>query len=358
MLIEQAFLNLPEILVGARYPTQGYEGGLVAAFGMAVLQELNGRNANNPISHLIAERIYQIDRIPRSYSPSRYLYEIEPFTDLNQKPRYLRADLHVTLGDLRTGTRALARYGWRSSNWIEAKFFRDYPNSHCPAKPINGGLLVADLIRLMALPPIELPRSPRLVRSQTAFSASNDQVRFPHLTTGRYLLHVYQGLPKYYHGFSRNKDGDKPGGKRRWLEALLQPGTAKITTLDLENERDSFLKPLNPELAKLDCECMVTNFVVAPSYERDRSDAYICVLTRLDSYSLTLGDDKWQVTLAREGIQSSLGAFDRIRRHVGNFVHAKEQIEEVAPKLEDTTAESEAEANNFGESVENRNEAD
>lgn len=48
MLIEQAFLALPEILHGWGYQDQDYEAGLVNAFSLALLQVLNGRNAPNP----------------------------------------------------------------------------------------------------------------------------------------------------------------------------------------------------------------------------------------------------------------------------------------------------------------------
>ena len=108
MLIEQALFSLPEVLTGGGYPKQDYEGGIVAALGQSLLQELNGRNAVNPLSHLIAER----------------LYLKTGFAGANGKKRYLRADLHLNLKPLRLGTKRLSGFGWRHSNWIEAKFFR------------------------------------------------------------------------------------------------------------------------------------------------------------------------------------------------------------------------------------------
>ncbi|MGF1451199.1 MAG: hypothetical protein ACFB21_03875 [Opitutales bacterium] len=100
MLIEQAFFNLPEILVGAGYAKQDYEAGIVSAFSLAILQELNGRNAPNPISFLCAEK---------------------RFLGKNSK---LRTDIHVKLGKLYSGSRDYSEFGFRFSNWIEAKFFR------------------------------------------------------------------------------------------------------------------------------------------------------------------------------------------------------------------------------------------
>ena len=58
MIIEQAFVSLPELLMGNHYATQDYEAGLVGVFSMAILQELNGRNVAHPIQHLQAERRY------------------------------------------------------------------------------------------------------------------------------------------------------------------------------------------------------------------------------------------------------------------------------------------------------------
>ena len=56
MIIEQAFYNLPEILVGAGYAKQEYEAGIVSAYSLALLQELNGRNVSLPISAIYAEK--------------------------------------------------------------------------------------------------------------------------------------------------------------------------------------------------------------------------------------------------------------------------------------------------------------
>jgi hypothetical protein len=341
MLIEQAFFNLPEILVGSRYPTQDYEGGVVAAFSMAILQELNGRNVNNPISHLIAERIYQIDRmlvgnVAKKKDEARFRYQVNPFREGSGKPRYLRADLHVSLGGLRTGSAALARYGWRHSNWIEAKFFRDCFNSHSPSKPANGGHLAADLIRLMVLPPIEFPKKKKPV-------PQNGAITYPGTFTGRYLLHLYQGNPLNYQALRRNKSGDKPKGKRKWLEALLAEGSQKIESLDLGNEGDSFLAPLNQSLVKLGVVAGITNFVLKPIADEDREDAYWCILTRIDSFTVTLDTDSWSVQTNQIAIESSDGAFDRIRSFVGDHVHAKEKVEEVTPGQADLNAEGQNE---------------
>lgn len=58
MIVEQAFIALPELLLGNYYAIQEYEAGIVGSLSMAILQELNGRNVSHPIQHLQAERRY------------------------------------------------------------------------------------------------------------------------------------------------------------------------------------------------------------------------------------------------------------------------------------------------------------
>ena len=142
MLIEQAFHSLPEILLGRPYKQHDYEGGLVSAFSMALLQEFNGRSVPNPIASLRAEERYSSRRLIGS----------------NGKPRYLRADLHVDLESVKVSSASLSSYGWRHSNWIEAKFFRRPRNGTVP-KTTNAGLLFADLLRLVTLVPIRGPKN-------------------------------------------------------------------------------------------------------------------------------------------------------------------------------------------------------
>ncbi len=54
MIIEQAFVALPELLLGNHYAHHDYEAGTVGVLSMAILQELNGRNVTHPIQHLQA----------------------------------------------------------------------------------------------------------------------------------------------------------------------------------------------------------------------------------------------------------------------------------------------------------------
>jgi len=213
---------------------------------------------------------------------------------------------------------------------------------HSATKPTNGGHLAADLLRLMVLPPIEQPKNQKPTSIPLVEGDKQSQkVSFPKLFTGRYLLHLYQGNPLKYQAIRRNKTAAKPRGNRKWLKALLDEGQQKIETLDLGDEGDSFMTPLNSALNTVTCEASITNFVIKPISEEDREDAYWCILTRLDSFKVSVGNDVWEVKPDQIGIESSAGAFERIRCFIGDHVHAKEKVEELTPGQADINAESE-----------------
>lgn len=65
------------------------------------------------------------------------------------------------------------------------------------------------------------------------------------------------------------------------------------------------------------------------------------VLTRLDSFKITMGTDTWEVGANQEGAESSPGSYERIRCFIGNHVHAKEKVEEASPTQADMNAEIE-----------------
>ncbi len=115
MIFEQSFFNLPEILVGARFLEQAYETGITGAFAMAVLQELNGRNVNNPLAHIQLEHSYQVP-------------------DGSAK-RSIRADMFLRTQNIGVSNKNLDSYGWRHSNFLEAKFIRD--SSRVFPKPVR-----------------------------------------------------------------------------------------------------------------------------------------------------------------------------------------------------------------------------
>lgn len=298
MLIEQAFGALPEILCGSSYPRHENEGGLVSAFTMAVLQELNGRNISNPLSCLQNERLYW----PRKEA-------------VGFGGRYLRADLVVRLESIGKGNTRIASYGWRYVNWLEAKFFRDGKllTSAKAKKSSNSTThtadLLADIIRLVTLVP-EYPADPKKSGS----------------FNGRYLLHIYDAAPEKYVAFSKNTKGDVPGGERQWLQDLYkegnQSGGSSLRIDDLEHEVDAVKGRLG-DARRLKLTLAVTNRVIKPVVVPagdEMGKVYWCYLLRIDeakvefdSHAFTLGNDR-MVT------ETSSGDFMAIRQAVAKSI--------------------------------------
>ncbi len=312
MITEQALLHLPEILTGSGYPEQHYESGIVSAFSLALLQSLNGRNVPNPIACLQTEKPFRgREGWPRP----------EPET-----PRYLRADLNVRLHQLRVGSKRLAAYGWRHDNWIESKFFRgDVPN-----KQVNTGLLLADLVRILALVPS--------VRAK----------RFPdHDLAGRFLLHVYEGLsPEPYLSTTRRIGGATE--VRKWLKPLITSGRSKCAPILLsEYEAAGILGEINTNLGELRIEFDATTFRIEPTVDLGGDfTQYTCILTRIDAFKVSRGDVSLEVQADRSVIETPNKDAVRteVREHVGRWISTKAGgVEEKKPDEEEVEDEEQEE---------------
>lgn len=280
MLIEQAFHNLPEILLGAGYArqeyAQGFEASIVGAFSLAILQELNGRNASNPISFFMAEKRYP---------------------DLVEN---VRADLHIDLARLFTGSEAYSNFGFRFSNWIEAKYFR--VTNGTPPNTQNLGAIAADLIRLITL----IPKEP----------AANNKTK-----TGRYFLHVYQGDPfNKKHVISTRADKTK----REWIEDILKLGYQENVTLDLSKESkwDSFFKHIPKKFENAIVKMNVTNYVLSPTTQPD-NELYTIALTRIDSATFEIDTHKLELTQDRRLVCNE--EFDEFRKIISSALKPKKE---------------------------------
>jgi hypothetical protein len=278
MLIEQAFYNLPEILVGSGYAKQHYEAGIVSALSLAVLQELNGRNASNPISYLCAERRFS-DNIER-----------------------LRVDLHVRLDRLYSGSRDYSEFGFRYSNWIEAKFFRSGKGT--PPSTQNLGSVVADIFRLVALVPIERARDN--IGNETAFTV-----------TGRYFLHAYRGDPLKH--LNPNRKGD---GERQWVTKLFQPGLSEIQGFDLNGEKETFFTHLGSGFRTATCAVNMTNFVIRP-HNPAKDEYYTLVLSRIESATIAFNQRTFTFNSDRTFLCNPANEFDNLRADVAKTLKEK-----------------------------------
>jgi hypothetical protein len=142
------------------------------------------------------------------------------------------------------------------------------------------------------------------------------------LFSGRYLLHVYQGDPETLVAFTRNETQGGHAGDRIWLRRLVAAGEQEITDFELENEGESFLKPITKALRPLTLRFNVTNYVVKPVVVAGGNQlVYWCILTRIDSFRIAFAGQTWEVSAARQGRESMAGAYEHIRDTVGRHVH-------------------------------------
>lgn len=273
MLIEQAFYNLPEILTGSGYSEQEVEAGVVASMSLALLQELNGRNVDNPISVIQAEKAYT--KLAKSH----------------------RCDLFVQLHKkLYVGSKDFSEFGFRYFNWIEAKFYRHFNRTQNTVK------LFADILRLVVLP------DPLGGKNGTMVDESG-KVR-----NGRYLLHVYRGDPTTLLSPDRTKTS-----KRAWIGKLLEPGFQEILDFDLLAEPKKYFKPIGKEdLRQVKMSVWVTNRTIEPrpdpSTGKIGSAQYKFVLTRIDKAKFTIGTDTLEFDDKCKYWTTPNGRLDEVRK--------------------------------------------
>ena len=294
MLIENAFHYLPEILSGSNYAAQDYEAGIVNAVSLAVLQELNARNVPNPLAALSVEKLYSSTGFERP--------------DNNpDKKRHLRADLFVDTSKTFVACEGLSRFGWRHKNYLEAKFFR--PGSASSTN--NAALLLGDVIRLCCLVPpmvagLRRKKNPKPSPCDGDPSADG---KYSEICVGRYLLHVYEGSVETLMGKKA----------RPWAKELRIPSGSKIEVKIGDDKADTFKKALSSDLAELKVKIGFTNRVIS-QLEAAGKTHYLCVLTRIDSFAVTLGDLSWTENEKREGLESKAGAWRELQATVGKHL--------------------------------------
>lgn len=199
MIVESAFLKLPELLTSKSDHRATLEATVVNLLGTAVLMELNSRNILRPFDRVHQERVYQGGEGPVS----------------------LRADLYVDLEGVFSFPGRMEAYGARRENWIEVKTFfasTRRSDSH-PPRTANAGFVLRDLLRICLLPSLG--------------------------AIGRYLLLVFSGEPAQSVALRRGaKD-------REWLCALLMEGSSRLR-MDISAEPRSFRRSVGPGFESLE----------------------------------------------------------------------------------------------------------
>ena len=98
---------------------------------------------------------------------------------------------------------------------------------------------------------------------------------------------------------------DGPSALRNMAEKFLMPKLSPTMEEGqisrwVKNEGDSFMTPVNTALNVIECEASVTNSVIRPLDDAEREDSYWCVLTRIDSFKVSMGDDVWLMSIKTE----------------------------------------------------------
>ena len=258
MIIEGAFLKLPELLISSGDSPQ-YEATLASHLAMGVLQELSGRNIEMPMRRLHIEKQY----------PSKVG---------SRAPG--RADLYVDLSGIYTRGIGYDLYGMKPDNWIEAKYFGGIGRQQgSQAKTENAASIALDLLRLCLF-----------VREER--TRSRDQ--------GRYAVLLFNRDPSQYLAFSRQSRSSR----RRWLEALLVPGTYEGTIL-LEEEPPTFRRTFGQSFGKgyrhlsLTMRAVIREFSPIASPSEYLYWGYLIRITHfelvIDDLALTYADDTEEV---------------------------------------------------------------
>ncbi|CAM2066756.1 hypothetical protein SCOR_15355 [Sulfidibacter corallicola] len=268
MLFEQAFMSLPEFLTGLPYQSPDFEGTLLSAFSMAVLQELNGRNINNPISCLRSEVKYR---------------------DTTE----MRADLHLDLEAMKILTPELKQYGIYQHNWLEAKYFRLNINNKPTIDSLKVVLLLLkDIIRLVTLPP------------ENNISDSK---------AARYLLHAYQGDPKKHIAKKKNTKNNIRGFTRSWATKMQKSGSQTIETLHLKDEVKQLDSVTGSGLRSLEFQLDIMNFTYEPKVNSE--EVFSFYLSRIDDFKIS-EDSEWYMRKDGKITESSAGAMKKINQAV------------------------------------------
>jgi hypothetical protein len=123
MIIESAFLKIPEVLINHTDPDLLYEANITNLFTNGVILELNSRNIDNPMMKIHMEK--------------RYVENTNSRCDI-----FLDFSTFINDADFNT-------YGIYSRNWIEAKYFGGINrNKGTETKSENAGSIIYDIFRL------------------------------------------------------------------------------------------------------------------------------------------------------------------------------------------------------------------
>lgn len=234
MLIESAFLKLPELMISSYNHRGNVEAMVVHHFATGLQMELNARSVPFAYNHITVEK---------------------PYPKQSQTGTVFRADLLFESGGSVPSGARLDQYGFKEMQWLEVKSFFS-KGSSSPATTQNIGRVVKDVIRLCLLPE-ELQGSIR--------------------QNGRYILLVFDKHPAKYLAFS----------DRDWLRQIFEERAPSVS-IDLNSERSSLVSSIINQgsiNARVDLSLSVMHF--EPSTETP-TPVYWGYLLRINKFAILM----------------------------------------------------------------------
>jgi hypothetical protein len=234
MLIESAFLKLPELMLSSYQHQGNVEAMVVQHLATGIQMELNCRSVPFAYNHITIEK---------------------PYPNQNKRGTLFRSDLLFEAIGTVPNTSRLDQYGFKEKQWVEAKSFFGIKNSS-PAKTKNIGRILKDMVRLCLLPE-ELQGSIR--------------------QNGRYILLVFDSHPKHYLALS----------DRDWLKAMFDKMSPTLS-LDLKTEKKSLVKSIvNSDTINAQIEVSLSKQFFEPIIETP-SPVYWGYLLRINDFKISI----------------------------------------------------------------------
>ena len=234
MLIESAFLKLPELMLSSQSHQGNVEAMVVQQLVNGLQMELNCRSIPFAYNHITVEK---------------------PYPKQSRTGTVYRADLLFESGGTVPSTSRLDQYGFKEKQWLEAKSFFSRGNSSPPTTQ-NIGRIIKDMIRLCLLP--------------EEYQGSIRQ-------NGRYVLLIFDKTPSKYLAFS----------DRAWLKRIFKERAPSIS-VDLSTEKSSLVNSI-ANVASVDAQIDIALSILhfEPSAETP-FPVYWGYLLRIDEFSVSI----------------------------------------------------------------------
>lgn len=234
MLIESAFLKLPELMLSSYTHEGNVEAMVVHHLATGLQMELNSRSIPFAYNHITVEK---------------------PYPKQSRTGTVFRADLLFESGGSVPSICRLDQYGFKEKQWLEAKSFFSKGKSS-PATTQNIGRVIKDIIRLCLLP---------------------EELQGGIRQNGRYVLLVFDKHPSKYLAFSN----------RGWLNQMFEERAPSVS-IDLNAEKPSLVSSIVGQQsvdARITLSLSVVHF--EPSTESP-GPVYWGYLLRIDTFSISI----------------------------------------------------------------------